>query len=569
MRIAKLLTSIPPFSTARARTSRVAAGVLLLAVVTALIVPATEPVAATDGLVTVSGTVTAPGTNGGNVGVAGTLVDLVPLRQSPYEAQGQIYQSYTNNDGTYEVNWVPPGSYRVLFDPTGAVAWSAYGSVWLGGSPYEYESEIITVSSAPITGLDMQLQVGGTVTGTVTFAGGASGTAAIQAFLIDPSSGRLESHGGVRTTVKGGAYTLRGLPPGEHVIRFSDAFYTSPTLSTQYNGGVELIGASTTVIIAGGDTVSGVNGTLRSVGNPAQEMDRIEGATRFDVSANVAGYYDPAATDVAFVVNGLNFPDALSAGPAAAKLGAPVLLVRPGSVATSVANALKRLSLDRIYVIGGTASVQPAVLDELRKYAPNVERIAGANRYEVSRNVATTFWPETRGAYIATGANFPDALAAGPAAALFGYPILLEKGLSTTVSAGTTAVIDELGISRLMIAGGPASFSKDLEASLTSVAGVPEVKRWSGTNRYSGAVEINNVFRAADTVYLATGSNFPDALAGAALAGATGSPLYLVDYWCVPTVVRFSLDSRFPSRVVVLGGEATLYANLDYLYPCD
>jgi hypothetical protein len=59
-------------------------------------------------------------------------------------------------------------------------------------------------------------------------------------------------------------------------------------------------------------------------------------------------------------------------------------------------------------------------------------------------------------------------------------------------------------------------------------------------------------------VYLATGQDFPDALAGASAAGRAEAPLLLTGPGCVPAATRAEIDRLRPSEVVVLGGTASL-----------
>ena len=63
-------------------------------------------------------------------------------------------------------------------------------------------------------------------------------------------------------------------------------------------------------------------------------------------------------------------------------------------------------------------------------------------------------------------------------------------------------------------------------------------------------------------VFLATGTNFPDALAGGAVAGMTGAPLLLVPGTWLPDVVRAELLRLDPSSVVILGSNGVLSAGL-------
>jgi hypothetical protein len=69
-------------------------------------------------------------------------------------------------------------------------------------------------------------------------------------------------------------------------------------------------------------------------------------------------------------------------------------------------------------------------------------------------------------------------------------------------------------------------------------------------------------------VYVATGSNFPDALAGGPVAGAAGSPLLLVPGRCLPASVRAELDRLAATKLVLVGGEGAVSASVASLLPC-
>ena len=70
------------------------------------------------------------------------------------------------------------------------------------------------------------------------------------------------------------------------------------------------------------------------------------------------------------------------------------------------------------------------------------------------------------------------------------------------------------------------------------------------------------------SLYLATGSNFPDALSGAAVAGARGAPLYVVPGTCVPQRVIDDITSRGVQDVTLLGGTASLSPAVEKLTVC-
>ena len=88
------------------------------------------------------------------------------------------------------------------------------------------------------------------------------------------------------------------------------------------------------------------------------------------------------------IVNGKNFPDALAAGPFAATLGAPILMVEPSRIPVSTALYLQEVKPSRIFIIGGESQVSAGVQAALTNYSPVVTRLAGANRYETAVAIA-------------------------------------------------------------------------------------------------------------------------------------------------------------------------------------
>jgi putative cell wall-binding protein len=121
----------------------------------------------------------------------------------------------------------------------------------------------------------------------------------------------------------------------------------------------------TTIYVLGGQSVVG-DDVLRSLDAIATgSAVRIAGADRFETAAAVAHRYFelPALT---YVANGMLFPDALAAVPAAGRAVAPLLLTTAGSLASATQNELLRLRPARTRLIGGTAVVSDGVAAQLR-----------------------------------------------------------------------------------------------------------------------------------------------------------------------------------------------------------
>jgi putative cell wall-binding protein len=234
-----------------------------------------------------------------------------------------------------------------------------------------------------------------------------------------------------------------------------------------------------------------------------------------------------------------------------------------------VSAEITRLAPKKIVVVGGPNSVSPAVYSSLQKLATeSTVRIDGADRYAVSRNVVDYAFGDSgaTNAYVATGTNFPDALSASAAGGSFGAPVLLVYGAASAADAATKSTLSDLGVTTLKIAGGPASVSPGIESSLASVA---PVTRLSGADRFEASIAINHdAFKRADDVFIATGLNFPDALAGAALAASSTAPLYVVPSTCVPQAALSDIAALNPDRVTLLGGPASLTPAVQSLTAC-
>ena len=299
-------------------------------------------------------------------------------------------------------------------------------------------------------------------------------------------------------------------------------------------------------------------------------VDRFAGDDRYETAVEISQEFFAGVGRV-YLATGTNYPDALSAAAAGGYLGAPVLLTTPDQVPAIVLAELNRLAPDEIVIVGSAAAVSVAVETQVAGVTsdPTVIRIGGVDRFETSRMIAEDAFPEdaTTAAYLATGLNFPDALAAGPAAAHLDGPVILINGGSSTVDSATLATLTDLGVDSVKIAGNSLAISSGIESQLDALY---TVTRNQGANRFETAVAINeDAFATSPTVFIATGLNFPDALAGAALAGFEDAPLYVSTAECIPESVYESIMDMNPGRIVLLGGLPSLGAGVEDLIMCD
>ena len=287
---------------------------------------------------------------------------------------------------------------------------------------------------------------------------------------------------------------------------------------------------------------------------PPSDPDRVAGTDRYATAAMTSAEAFAPGVSVAYVATGEAYPDALAGAAAAAADDAPVLLVRDDLVPMATAYELDRLQPGRIVLLGGTGSVDTAVMSLLDGYTQGgVTRLAGSDRYATAAAISrATFSAGVPLVYVATGLDFADALAGSAAAAHLGAPILL---VGTTVPSATATELARLKPGRIVVLGGSGAVSEAVRGALVRYATSGRVDRVWGVDRYATAVALSrSVYGGASTLYLATGANFPDALAGAPLGG----PLLLVPGNSAPQPVLDEAQRLGPSRVVVLGGSATI-----------
>ncbi|AZS36160.1 N-acetylmuramoyl-L-alanine amidase LytC [Microbacterium lemovicicum] len=94
--------------------------------------------------------------------------------------------------------------------------------------------------------------------------------------------------------------------------------------------------------------------------------------------------------------------------------------------------------------------------------------------------------------------------------------------------------------------------------------GAAPATRLAGDDRFqtSAAVSAATFAPGVPVAYVTNGWKFPDALSGAAAAGALGGPVLLTDGESLPTVIADELARLTPAKIVVLGSEASVGAGV-------
>jgi lactocepin len=221
---------------------------------------------------------------------------------------------------------------------------------------------------------------------------------------------------------------------------------------------------ATKVYILGGEAAIGseVVDQIKAM-NDEIEVERLSGKTRFDTAAVIAHEVAPEGSDTVVVVNGMNFPDALSVASYAGTNGLPILLAKQDELPTATSKAINDLEASNTLVIGGNAAVSDKVASKL----PKVERIKGANRYETSVAVAEYFEPNTElGMFVATGKQFADALSGAALAATLDSGILL---VGTDLDASVENYLVDNNVTNVAVLGGSSAVSDSVFKKIESI----------------------------------------------------------------------------------------------------
>ena len=292
-------------------------------------------------------------------------------------------------------------------------------------------------------------------------------------------------------------------------------------------------------------------------------LTTIGGSTRYDTSAMEAlSAFSSAGTVI--ITGGESYADSTAGAGLAGALNAPILLTSPSELSQVTSDAIETLGASRAIILGGTAAVSANVESQIKSLVGNVERIAGATRYEtqleiVKYGVDNDLWS---GDYVAVtcGEGFADALSFSPVAFSLKIPVFFTDG-----SAGLTqeelSALQGLGKSNALLIGGSRVVSAGVESQLASFS---SVKRLGGETRYNTSYEINsyavnNFGFSWEYVAFCSGQVPWDSLGGGAMQGKNKRLLSLLDNNGAKTEPSIYVDGK-PGHAIFLGGK-NVYPN--------
>lgn len=280
----------------------------------------------------------------------------------------------------------------------------------------------------------------------------------------------------------------------------------------------------------------------------ATTVTRVYGADRVATAAATAAAFTGKKAQAVVLTRSDTYADALAGAPLAAEKGGPLLLTSPTALDAATARSLQDVlpAGGTVYLLGDTNAVSAAVESAVHELGFETTRLAGSDRYSTAVAIAKEM-PQADTVSVVTGQNFPDGLAAG---ALMGVQdtttshalgvVLLSDGakLGTT----TSSYLDSRTFAHQYAVGG---------AAVTAVGSASGT--WddlAGADRYATAALVADQFVSSalfseptTAVGVATGENWPDALAGSALLAYEGGPMLLTAKASLPQATVTALTT--------------------------
>jgi len=284
-------------------------------------------------------------------------------------------------------------------------------------------------------------------------------------------------------------------------------------------------------------------------------VTRISGSDRYDTSFKIQEFLTKDEFSYyAVFASGEGFSDALSAGILAGEFEAPLILVRKDSIPKVISDNYSRITFGRSFLVGGTNSVSKKVEDEIHKNISVTIRLAGKNRLDTALSIYGPILEKRKELVLGdafssyNGYVYADALTAMP------YMYQLNKH-----DMGPLPLLPYAGEDASIVFGGYNSVPKL----------VGEKSRIYGADRYKTAVEISKAFKSnlnkdVDTIVLASGEDYPDALCAGPLASSKNAAILLTNSKTLNEDTREYIKANTNIKnIIIVGGERSISSSVE------
>ncbi len=299
------------------------------------------------------------------------------------------------------------------------------------------------------------------------------------------------------------------------------------------------------------------------------EVIEVQGDSRYETAVETCKLAFPSGASTVVIATGRDWPDALGGAALAGAVNGPILLSESSALPTVVKKEITRLGATHAIILGGTSALSTAVERDLTAAGVTFERLGGRNRYLTASLIAHATIERLDDydgtAFVSTGRDFPDALAASPMAAAKGWPVFLADPAGS--ASALVSLLQAEGVTDALVLGGEAVVSRTYFNALDS--GLTDATRLYGTNRYAtcaavAGYAVEEAGMSYNGLALSVGTQFPDALAGGALCSQNGSVMLLTDSRSLasPIATLLTENSDDIQCVHFLGGLSAISADV-------
>ena len=284
-------------------------------------------------------------------------------------------------------------------------------------------------------------------------------------------------------------------------------------------------------------------------------VTRISGSDRYDTSFKIQEFLTKDEFSYyAVFASGEGFSDALSAGILAGEFEAPLILVRKDSIPKVISDNYSRITFGRSFLVGGTNSVSKKVEDEIHKNISVTIRLAGKNRLDTALSIYGPMLEKRK--ELVLGDAFSSYNGYVYADALTAMPYMYQLNKSTM---GPLPLLPYAGEDASIVFGGYNSVPKL----------VGERSRIYGADRYKTAVEVAKAFKSnlnkdVDTIVLASGEDYPDALCAGPLASSKNAAILLTKSKTLNEDTKEYIKANTNIKnIIIVGGARSISSSVE------
>lgn len=298
-----------------------------------------------------------------------------------------------------------------------------------------------------------------------------------------------------------------------------------------------------------------LNSEIEKFLNSDESIKRISGNDKFETSIEISKF-ENTSSDKVIIADARQYADALS-GSSLTFGKYPILLVDT-TIDSLIIDEIIRLKATEVIILGGENSVNFNIENTLNNI-PSVEkvsRIFGEDRFDTSSLISKNTVNDNL--VIASGEKFPDALAASILTNNNADLLLTSK---SSIPSPIKNTLNDFNGTDISVVGGISTIFDTTLDNIKEITKKNNIPRISGSNKFETSVKIANFANTDNTVLIASGEKFPDALAASTLSKKINAPILLVSSNIIDDSVIDYIKNNNINKAIVLGGSNTISDN--------